>query len=155
MNNTLRCLIIFAALAGSVTLRADAPLQMPLSQVCGFTGSRVLTVTTASGETVEGTCFAVNVDEIQVQTKKGILTIARSQLSRVRIYETPPHRHLANLGKDIRTGLEDSVKMIPTEWGLVGVVGVPATLAWGAIASPFCLLGDAIGYRRGIEIRIK
>jgi hypothetical protein len=155
MKNTLHSLIVFAALAGSPTLRADTLMQLPLNQVCNFANGKTVQVTTGSGETVEGTCFAVSVDEIQIQTKKGILTIARSQLSRVRMYDTPPHRHLVNLGKDIRSGLRGSVKMIPTEWGLVGVVGVPATLAWGAIASPFCLLGDAIGYRQAVEIRIK
>jgi len=147
--------MIFAALAGSATLRADGSMELPFAQVCRFAGSRTLTVTTAAGETVEGTCFTVNVDGLQIQTQKGMVTVARLQLSRVRMYETPPHRHLATLGKDIRTGLRESVRMIPTEWGLVGVVGVPATLAWGALASPFCLLGDAIGYRQAVEIRIK
>ena len=33
----------------------------------------------------------------------------------------------------------------------VGVVAVPATLAWGIVAAPFCLLSDLADEANGVE----
>jgi hypothetical protein len=158
MTNILRFLTLFAALAGSTALRAQDSIQLPWNQICNYANSSIphkVQLTTTAGETVEGSCFSVTVDEIQITTKTGLMTVARAQLSRVRMYQTEPRRHLAHLGKDVRAGLAGSVSMIPTEWGPVGLIGIPATLAWGAVASPFCLLGDIIGYTKTTEIKIK
>jgi hypothetical protein len=158
MTNTLRFSIVLFALAGSTALRAQNSVQLPWNQVCNYTNSRdshKVQITTLSGETVEGVCFAVTVDEIQITTKSGLQKIARSQLTRVKMYDIAPRRQLAHLGKNVAKGLVGSAGMLPTQWGFVGLVGIPATLAWGALAAPFCLFGDIIGYTKTIEINIK
>lgn len=158
VTNTLRFSIVLLVLAASTALRAQAVVQLPWNQACQYMNngsSHKVQITTLTGETTEGVCFAVTMDEIQLKTKTGILTIARSQLSRVRMYEIQPRRQLAHLAKTVGSGLKESVKMIPTDWGIIGVAGIPATLAWGGLAAPFCLLGDIIGYTKTIEINIK
>jgi hypothetical protein len=158
MTNTLRFSIFLVALAASTALRAQGSITLPWNQACQYMNSgdsHQIQITTVSGETVQGVCFAVTVDEIRLKTKTGILTIARSQLSRVRMYEIQPRRQLAHLAKTVGSGLKESVKIIPTDWGIIGVVGIPATLAWGGLAAPFCLFGDIIGYTKTMEIKIK
>ena len=154
-QTTFRSLMIFAALAGSATLRAQDSVQLPLEQVCNYARSRTIQVKTATGETVEGVCFSVSVDEIQVKTQNGLMKVARSQLSRVSVVEMPRRQHLARLGKHVKQGIDGSAKMIPTEAGIVGIIGVPMTLAYGAVAAPFCLLGDILGYSKTIDIRLR
>jgi hypothetical protein len=151
---TTNTLMIFAALAGSAALRAQDSVDVPLPRVCDYARSRTIQVKLPTGETVEGVCFSTTVDEMQVQTKNGIVKIARAQLSRVSVVEVPRRQHLARLGKHVKQGLDGSVKMIPTEMGLAGVVGVPLTLAYGAVAAPFCLLGDILGYSKNIQVRV-
>jgi hypothetical protein len=152
---TSNTLMIFAALAGSAALRAQDSIQLPLPRVCDYARSRIVQVKLPTGETVEGVCFSTTVDEIQVQTKNGIVKVARAQLSRVTIADIQPRHQLSHLGKQVGKGVSWSAKQVPTEWGVVGVVGIPVTLAFGAVAAPFCLLGDIFGYTKTIEVKIR
>jgi hypothetical protein len=150
-----KLLMIFAALASSAALRAQDSVQLPLPRVCDYARSRSIQVTMPNGETVEGVCFSTTVDELQVQTKSGIVKVARAQLSRVTIADIQAHHQVRHLFKHVGQGVANSAKLIPTEAGLVGLIGVPTTLAWGAVAVPFCLFGDLIGYTKTVEVKIR
>jgi len=151
--------MILAALAGLQALRAQTynyvPAQVPLERLCQYAGSSQLSVTTASGETVEGVCFVVNKDELQMQTKTGVVSLARAQLSRVRRYEIPRRHQLAHLGSQLRHGIERSASIVPTPLGLFGLIGIGGTLAYGAVGAPFAAMGDLFGYTKSVEIHIK
>lgn len=142
-------------------LHAQEVRDVPFTQVCNFANSPrfynsgTVQIKTANGETVEGVCFSVDLNEIQLNTKNGIVKIARAQLAHVSMIEVPKGHQLRILGKHVGRGISNSAKMIPTEGGIAGVIGVPATLAYGAVAVPFCLLGDLIGYTKTVEIRIR
>jgi hypothetical protein len=155
---TTNTLMIFAALAGSAALRAQDSVELPLEGVCqyanGSTSPRTIQIKTSSGQTVEGVCFTTTVDEIQVKTPQGIVNIARAQLSRVTLVDIQAHHQLRHLFKHVGKGLDQSAKLIPTEAGLGGLIGIPAILAYGAVATPFCLLGDIIGYTKTTEVKI-
>jgi len=149
----INSLILFAALAGSQALHAQS--EVPAERLCQFTGSSQIAITTTSGETVEGTCFLVNKDEVQVKTNQGIVSVARAQLSRVRKYELPRHHQLIHLGRFVDRGVKASARLIPTAEGPIGVIGVGGTLALAAAGLPFAAFGDLIGYTKSVEIRIK
>ena len=145
--------IIFAALAGSQALRAQAGI--PVEQLCRYANSRTLSITKPDGESVEGTCFSVTKDEVRVQTAQGVVAIAKAQLNRVHMYELKPRHQIAGLGKWMGRGVKDGAEMIPTAFGPVGLIKVGLTLAAGAVASPFAGIGDLLGYSKSIEVRIQ
>ena len=147
--------MIFAALAGSAALHAQDSVQLPLPRVCDYANSRTIQVTMPNGETVEGVCFSTTVDELQVKTKSGIVKVARAQLSRLTIADSEKHHQVRHLFKHVGQGVAASAKLIPTEAGVAGAIGVPATLAWGAVSVPFCLFGDLIGYTKTIEVKLR
>jgi len=90
----------------------------------------------------DSTCVGIDVDEIAVKTKdqRGV-KIARSTLSRIRIHRTRGNA-LASLGKGMLAGLRHGHEWPFSPAAPLGLVVVPDTLAWGAVAAPFCLLGD-------------
>src|SRR5689334_9638750 len=129
-------LTIFAALCSSAALRAQDVVQLPLERVCEYAKSRTprtVTIKTISGETVEGACFSVDVNEIQIDTGHGLVKVAKAQLSRVTMAEIPRRHQLAHLHRQVHKGVRDSAKIIPTEYGIFGVIGVPLVLAGGAV----------------------
>lgn len=147
-------LMVFAALAASPALRAQ-DLVWPASQVCGKAQSRLMEIELPNGDTVQGTCFRVDVNEMQIETKSGIVSIARSQLSRVRVLDLPRHHQLAHLGGQVRRGLRESGSIVPTPMGVFGLIGMAGTLGYGAAGLPFAAIGDLFGYTKSIEIQIK
>jgi hypothetical protein len=60
----------------------------------------------------------------------------------------PEHR-LKSLGKGMKHGMHDGVKMTFSPLAPIGLVVIPGTLAWGAVAAPFCILGDLFGGKPG------
>jgi hypothetical protein len=99
-------------------------------------------IATTDGQTVEGYCLKVEVDGIQVRTSaKGVIRIARSTLSQIRIQN--PHEHqLVSLGRTLSTALRNESQDLLTPAGPFEIVALPATVAWGIVATPFCLIGD-------------
>jgi hypothetical protein len=58
----------------------------------------------------------------------------------------------------LQRGVGDALKT-EGNWALspaapLGLVAIPATIAWDIVASPFCLLGDALAPTRKEQIRI-
>jgi hypothetical protein len=79
-----------------------------------------------------------------VSTKdKGIVKIARATVSRIDMQRSKNNGHqLRALGKGLRQGLKQEFQWLLSPTAPLGIVAVPATLAWGVVAAPFCLLGD-------------
>ncbi len=99
-------------------------------------------VTTANGDKIEGTCVSVNVDEIAVTTRDHkVVKIARQTLAKLQLQRKKGHQ-LRALRNGMHTGLQSGFDAIFSPYAPAGLVMVPATLAWGAVAAPFCLLGD-------------
>jgi hypothetical protein len=49
---------------------------------------------------------------------------------------------LSALGRNVQKGLRQGFEWLLSPYAPLGIVAVPATVAWGAVAAPFCLLGD-------------
>ena len=138
----------------SLPLNAAEPLKVNWNQVCQAADGRELTVTTANGETTQGYCFSIKVDEIAVTTKDhNVVKIARSTLARIDVHRTKGHQ-LSSLGKGMHDGLKWGFDSMLSPLAPVGIVAVPATLAWGVVAVPFCLLG-ALRYKASGKQEIK
>ena len=150
---TQRCLllsgaaILFAnsAPAQSPAPRPDTPVEWP--NLCAHTAGQLLVVTTESGDTIQGYCISVQHDELTVRTVDGrMVKIARGTLGKVLALAVPEHR-LKALGKGIKQGLRNGVKMTFSPLAPIGLVVIPGALAWGAVATPFCLLGDLFNHK--------
>ena len=125
-----------------LTLYASDPISVPWDQVCRVSTGHELLATTASGDTVEGFCVGIDVNEITVRTNdRKVVKIARNTLSRLEMHRGNGHQF-----RSLRAGVYGNLK-----WGfdallsprmLAGAVAIPGTLAWGAVTTPFCLLGD-------------
>ena len=138
--------------AGLETGRAE-PISVPWNKVCSVAGERELSITTQRGETVQGVCLKINVDEIAVTTKDHcVVKIARSALARIRVQRASTNGHaLAALGRGMLTGLRSGFGWLFSPAAPLGIVAVPGTLAWGAVAAAFCLVGDLHYKIRGSE----
>jgi len=123
-------------------LRAADTVETNWNQVCRVSHGRELLLTTATGDQVRGSCFSVDVDELGVKTKSGQVTrIARTALARIEMASSRGRR-LHALGNAMHDGLKFGAKTLFSPMAPIGLVALPGTLAWGAIAAPFCALGD-------------
>ena len=151
VSRVVAAIVLMAA--GLGTGRAE-PVSVPWNKVCSVAGERELSLTTQGGETVQGVCMKINVDEIAVVTTKDhrVVKIARSALVRIRLHRASANGHaMAALGRGMLTGLRSGFGWLFSPAAPLGIVVVPGTLAWGAVAAPFCLIGD-LHYRiRGSE----
>jgi hypothetical protein len=136
-------LLAFSAPAQSPTPTPDTPVEWP--NLCTNTARELLVVTTERGDTIQGYCVFVQHDELTVRTVDGkMVKIARGTLKKVLALTVPEHR-LKALGKGMKHGLRDGVKMTFSPLAPLGLAVIPGTLAWGAVATPFCILGDLFG----------
>jgi len=143
-----------AMLLSTASLRADTTL-LPWNGVCQASHDHRLTITTTTGETVEGYCTAINVDEITLTKNQQVVKIARNTISRLQMHRTKGHQ-LAALWRQVRHGLRDGTDLLFSPFAPAGLVVLPGSLAWGAAASPFCLLADVGNLLAGEnEIQIK
>jgi hypothetical protein len=138
----VRLLMLSAAIAGALPLYAAEPIQVHWNEVCRVAADRQLEITTVNGETVEGYCTSINVDQMSVTTgDQRVVKIARTALSKLQMHRSKGHQMNA-LGRNIRTGLGFGFKELLSPNAALGLVAVPVTVAWGAVAVPFCLLAD-------------
>ena len=143
-----------AVLLCSPLLRADTT-PLPWNGVCQASRDHRLTITTNNGETVEGYCTAINVDEITLTKNQRVVKIARNSISRLQMHRTKGHQFAA-LWRHVGHGLQDGTTLLFSAFAPVGMVMVPGSLAWGAVASPFCLIGDFADLLAGEnEIQLK
>jgi hypothetical protein len=138
-----------------VALRADQPIEVPWNDVCHVTSGKEINLHTATGDDVKGYCLTVNVDEMSVRTTDGrIVKIARTALQKLRMSNVRSGQ-LKSLGRGVHEAFWGSVGMLFSPAAPIGLVGVPASLAWGAVAAPFCALNDlhaAIHGKREIKV---
>lgn len=103
---------------------------------------------------MEGLCTWINADEIAVTQGKSVVTVPRAMLSRIELHRSPKN-HLRVLGRGMRVGLRKGSGWLFSPFAPAGLIAVPATLAWGAVSAPFCLLGDLDDKRgRRVEVRL-
>jgi len=137
----IRLTLILLA-ASSLPLLGDAPITAEWNRVCFVSLQERLLVTTTDGDIVDGYCASVTVTELSLKTRDhGVVKIARDKLSKLQMYREKGHQ-LRLLFHGIRGGLRGSLHAIFTPEALVGIVGIPATLAWGAVSTTFCAIGD-------------
>ncbi len=145
-TTVLQSLTFIAFAAGSLPLWADTPAPKPVEvkweTLCHYAKDYRLVVTTTQGDVVEGHCLAVQVNELVVTTKDyKTVRIARAALAK--IHMQPSHgNHLQSLGKGMRQAFHEGFQQLLSPLAPVGLVVIPGTVAWGAIAAPFCAIGD-------------
>ena len=134
------CGLTFGILAAIAPLHAG-DVQARWTDLCRVAGTRQLNVTTSDGKTVSGACSGTDADELSLNSNQRIVKIARSTLTRIQMYEPGNHR-LADLGSGMAKSFRMGFGWLFSPAAVLGLVVVPATVAWGAVAAPFCLLGD-------------
>jgi hypothetical protein len=140
---SLRFLTLSILAVASLPLHAAEPRTVRWNDVCRVTTGRQLTITTTNGGIVDGYCISVDVDEIAVATKdRGIVKIARTAFSRIQMSHPNKRHQLRSLHKGVHEGLRQGFGWLLSPQAPLGMVAVPVTLAWGAMAAPFCVLGD-------------
>lgn len=149
-HTQLTCLVTMLALtATSLPLTASEQLQVDWTRVCQVSTGHELLATTATGEQVSGYCVAVNVDEISISTgDQKIVKVGRSALAKLEMSVAKGHQ-VRSLGRGMHRTLKDGHELLLSPMAPVGIALIPATVAWGAAALPFCLLGDLRAKIRG------
>jgi hypothetical protein len=149
---SIRFLTLSAVLAWTLPLHAAEHIEVHWSEVCKVADGHQLTIMTTNGDTVDGYCMSINVDEMAVTTKdKRVVKIARAALSRIEMQRSRNGHQLSSLGKGLGWGFD----VLLSPHAPLGLVVLPPMLAWGAVAAPFCLLGDLIHQETGThEIKV-
>ncbi len=147
---SFRFLTLSVLLGWSFSVRA-AEIKAPWNQVCQVADGHELTLTMIDGNVVDGHCISISVNEIEIRNKDNrVVKVARSTLARLQMQRSKGHQ-LSSLGKGMRQSFQMGVALLFSPYAPAGLVVVPATVAWGAIAAPFCLLGDLANKGTGQE----
>lgn len=131
------------------------PLETHWENVCAVSSGKQLIVTTETGETVEGYCVSVDVNKIGIRTiDQRFVQVARSTLRKIEM-RRPKEHQLASLGRGVKKGLHEGTRQLFSPMAIGGMIVIPATLAWGAVSTPFCILGDLFApQERRREIKV-
>jgi hypothetical protein len=148
LSNAL-CLMAF-----SLPLFAAKPIETRWEDVCLVAGRNELRFTIREGSNIDGRCVRVMSSEIVVDTgNHHEVKLERGAFSRIQM--RPRGHKLKSLLRDVNGALKSEFRAMLSEAGPFALAGVPATLAWGAAATPFCALGDLKELIEGTqEIRI-
>ena len=119
-----------------------ADLQARWNDLCRVAAGRQLNVTTSDGATLRGSCASTGADGLSLSTNQRVVKIARSTLSRIQLYQPGNGHHLADLGQGMSKSFHKGFVWLFSPAAPLGLVAIPATVAWGAVSAPFCLLGD-------------
>jgi hypothetical protein len=141
MKHTIRFLTLSAALAWAFPVHAADDLHAPWNDLCRVVVGHQLNVTTSDGKTVSGSCSSTDADGLSLTANQRIVKIARSTLTRIQMYQ-PGNHHLADLGNGMSKSFRRGFGWLFSPAAPLGLLTIPATVAWGAMAAPFCLLGD-------------
>jgi hypothetical protein len=134
--------MLSAALACVLPLHAADEIHARWIDLCRVAGRYQLNVTTSDGNTVSGSWVSTDADELSLNTQQRVINIARSTLSRIQMYQPGNGRRLADLGDGMSKSFRRGFGWLFSPAAPLGLVAIPATVAWGAVAAPFCLLGD-------------
>ena len=148
--------LAFAVLSGSAgvpLLSAQESVDVAWSHVCQAARGRQMRLTTNTGETVEGYCTSVNGHDISLRMQDHrTVKIAGSAMTRIVV--SPQQHQLQALGRDMRKSLKTGLRVLLTPMAPAGIALIPGTLAWGAVAAPFCVAGDLFA-RKSTETEIR
>jgi hypothetical protein len=148
-------LAMFAAWVWTLPLHAADPMEAHWSDVCKLSSGNQLVLTTVDGDTVEGYCMHIDANEIGVRTLDHRITnVARTALASLRVRHARNHP-LASLGTGIRKSLREEFRWLLSPMAPLGLIALPGTLAWGATAAPFCVLGELVDKRTPPDRDIK
>lgn len=146
MKNTIflgiRLAMFWAVLAWTLPVRAADDLHARWNDLCHVAGGRQLNVTTTDGTTVSGSCTSTDAEGLSLTANQRVVKIARATLTRIQMYQPGNGHHLADLGSGMSKSFSRGFGWLFSPAAPLGVVAIPATVAWGAVAAPFCLLGD-------------
>jgi hypothetical protein len=123
---SIRFLTLAVVMAWTLPLHAAEQVEVQWNEVCRFTDGHQLTITTTNGDTVDGYCMSINVDEMAVTTKdRRLVKIARAALSRIQMQRSKNEHQLRSLGRGLRWGFE----VLLSPYAPVGLAVVPPMLA--------------------------
>ncbi|HVY93161.1 MAG TPA: hypothetical protein VHA14_10445 [Bryobacteraceae bacterium] len=131
----------------AISLHADDKRPVTWEGLCNVSQDHSLQVTTSAGDNFEGYCVSVNANEVAVRSNGNIVRIARDHVSKIMM--TPRRHQLASLARGVHEGLSFGVHATFSPAAPLGIAAIPATLAWGAVALPFCAIGDLMKPRGG------
>ncbi len=134
--------ILSAALAWTLPLVAADDIHTRWNDLCHVAGNHQLNVTTSDGNTVSGSCTSTDADGLSLTANQRVVKIARSTLTRIQMYQPGNGHHLADLGNGMSKSFSRGFAWLFSPAAPLGLVTIPATIAWGAVSAPFCLLGD-------------
>jgi hypothetical protein len=125
-------------------VNAADEIRVPWTDLCKTASDHQLTIQTVGGDSVEGYCMSISVNEVAINTKnKGVVKIARTALARINMQPSKHEGHqLRWLGQGMHKSLRKGFGWLFSVYAPAGIVAIPATLAWGAVSAPFCLIGD-------------
>jgi hypothetical protein len=147
-------LTVLAVAILSLPLYAGDTIEVPWNQLCRQTNFHEVAITTTTGETVEGYCMMIDVNQVSINVNGNPVKIARANIARLLM--TPRGHNLKSLGKGVRGGLSYGFNALLSPSAVLGAIAIPGTLAWGAVSTPFCVLGDLRAkLSHSKEIRIK
>src|SRR5262252_3514205 len=111
MKNIHLAVAFSAAMVLSWQLRAadsqTRPMEVQWKQLCGAADGHLLKITTSTGETVEGYCMSITVDEVSIRTEDHHVTkLAHAALSRITMRRAKG-RQLRALGKVMKHGFKE------------------------------------------------
>ena len=147
-------MIVLALAVSSVPLYAGDTVEIRWTQLCRQTNFHEVSITTTTGETIEGYCMMIDVNQVSINVNGNPVKIARANIGRLLIL--PRGHNFKSLGKGVRGGLSYGFNALLSPSAVLGAVAIPGTLAWGAVSTPFCVLGDLRAkLNHSKEIRIK
>lgn len=146
---------VFNCLLFAAALRAQEPIEVQWNDICRITSGKEINLHTAAGTQLKGYCISVSVDEMSIRTTDGrVMKIARNALQKLRMQRVKGGQ-LKALGKGVNGAFLLSTEFLFSPAAPIGLVGIPASLAWGVVAAPFCVLGDLHSKLHGSrEIRV-
>ena len=98
--------------------------------------------------------MAVTINELSIRgDNRRVIKVTRAALSKLELKRARGHQ-LRALGKGMDEALRTGTNALLAPYAPAGLALIPATLAWGAVAAPFCILGDLVSKAAG-EQRIK
>jgi hypothetical protein len=152
MTNTLRFSIIFAALAGSATLRAT---DLNWNELCSHATTQALTITMTDGSKAVGTCSYQTSFSITLYAKDRPRTLFRADITSIRLdnrhkshYKSHCMANIASTAGDWMVGGLYSLESPYFFLAPMFLAGAPALLVGG---TPFCAVHDLIQHLAGSE----
>lgn len=110
----------------SIPLFAADTIEVPWSQLCREANFHELSITTTTGETVDGYCMGIDVNQISIGFDGKAKRVARASVARL-LMRGQGHQ-LRSLGKGVRGGLSYGLNALLSPQAVVGAVAIPATL---------------------------